>query len=179
MTSDATRFLANAERFSGVAGATTDWAAPSPCDGWSAGDVLGHVVDTQRDLFAQRGRPLGDRPAGLPAEVWSAHVEEITPHLLDDEWMNSTYDGYFGPTTVGDTVSRFYGFDLLVHGWDIAAASGGEFAWTDAEMDQIDSSADSFGPALHSEGICKAGVAAPAGASRQVILLARLGRKSG
>ena len=29
------------------------------------------------------------------------------------------YDGFFGRTTIGATLDNFYGFDLVVHGWDL------------------------------------------------------------
>ena len=31
------------------------WDAPSPCEGWSARDVLAHVITSQRGFLAQRG----------------------------------------------------------------------------------------------------------------------------
>ncbi|WP_414690747.1 maleylpyruvate isomerase N-terminal domain-containing protein, partial [Nocardioides sp.] len=39
-------FLDAADRFTALVTATTDWSAPSPCEGWSAADVVDHVVDT-------------------------------------------------------------------------------------------------------------------------------------
>ena len=34
------------------------------------------------------------------------------------------YDGYFGRTTIAATVADFYGWDLVVHGSDVARATG-------------------------------------------------------
>ncbi len=41
-----------------------DWDAPAPCDGWTAHDVLHHVVTTQRALLADRGVALAPAPDG-------------------------------------------------------------------------------------------------------------------
>jgi hypothetical protein len=75
-----------------------------------------------------------------------------------------------------DTLARFYGFDLLVHHWDVARALGRDVTWDDAEMDRIDTALDGFGEHLYGEGVCKPALEAPADAPRQVRLLARMGR---
>ena len=35
------------------------WTDPSPCDGWSARDVVGHLIETQRDFLTGHGVDLG------------------------------------------------------------------------------------------------------------------------
>ena len=55
-----------------------------------------------------------------------------------------------------------------------AGPTGGTF--TEAELDRVESGADGFGEAVYGEGVCRPGVEAPAGASREVRVLARLGR---
>ena len=48
-----------------------DWDQPSPCEGWSARDVLAHVVDTERDFLQGRGLDVGHRPdLGAPSAAW-------------------------------------------------------------------------------------------------------------
>ncbi len=46
-------FLNAADRFTDLVTTTTDWSAPSPCEGWSAADLLDHLVDTQRDYISR------------------------------------------------------------------------------------------------------------------------------
>lgn len=38
------------------------WSEPSPCEGWTARDVVGHMVQTQRDFLTERGLALGTAP---------------------------------------------------------------------------------------------------------------------
>ena len=45
-------------------------------------------------------------------------------------------------------------------------------------LDRLEAGADSFGPALYMDGICRSGVDAPADADRATRLLARLGRRA-
>ncbi|UZN03091.1 TIGR03086 family metal-binding protein [Cellulomonas sp. S1-8] len=155
----------------------TAWEQPSPCEGWTARDVLRHVVDTERDFLDQRGVPL---PAidldGDPAAVWRTHAAALTRAAADPAVGGLEYDGHFGRTTVGDSLLRFYGFDLVVHRWDIATAAGLDERFTDAELAFAEECAAGFGESLHAEGICRPGVEAPADADRQTRLLALLGR---
>lgn len=156
---------------------TADWDAPSPCEGWTARDVVDHLVTTQRGFLAERGVDLGPEPVDDdPAARWATHRDQVLAVLADDAVPAIAYDGHFGPTTVGETVVRFYVFDMVAHRWDIARAAGRDEAFSDAELDRMEAGIASFGPALHMDGICKPGVTAPDGADRQARLLATLGR---
>lgn len=153
------------------------WDAPSPCEGWTARDVVRHVVDTERDFLDQRGVPLAPIPLdGDPADVWRTHAAALLAAYDDPAVGGLEYDGYFGRTTVGDSLLRFYGFDLVVHRWDVATAAGLDERFDDAELAFAEACADGFGESLYSEGICRPGVEAPADADRQTRLLARVGR---
>lgn len=92
--------------------------------------------------------------------------------------MTAPFDGHFGPTTIGETLERFYVFDMVVHRWDVARAVGVDDAFTEAELDQLEAGIASFGDALHMEGICQPGVEAAPGADRQTQVLATLGRRA-
>lgn len=157
----------------------TDWDRPSPCDGWAARDVVRHLVDTERDYFSQRGHDLGAvSNANDPAAQWREHASAVRSVVADDEAMAVAYDGFFGPTTVGGTFVEFYVFDMIVHRWDLSSALGRPTTFSDVEMDRLDANASAWGDALYMEGVCKGGVEAPAGADRQTMFLARLGRRA-
>ena len=97
--------------------------------------------------------------------------------LLDDPVVVATeYDGWFGRTTIGETVERFYLFDMYVHRWDIATAAGVGTELSDVEMDMIEASADALGDNIYRPGVCADAVAVPDDADRQTALLGRLGR---
>lgn len=154
------------------------WDRPSPCEGWTASDVVHHLIDTQRSFLADRG--LLDTPGDAaeatdPRSAWRAHAELIAPVLSDVELMSTRYDGFFGPTTIGDTFVQFYVFDMLVHRWDVAVAVDGDTGLTEDELDLIERSAAGWGDALYMDGICTR-IDVPAGADRTTRVLALLGR---
>lgn len=180
-----------AERYGAARGPLTDlietvdaasWSSSSPCEGWTARDVVRHIIDTQRDFLATHGVDLGDEPDvdHDPARAWRDHAGRVQARLDDNDDDTDVaaiaFEGFFGPTTVGAALEQFYIWDMVVHRWDIARATGLDAGLTDAEIDEMEQGADSFGDALYMDGICRPGVSAPAGAGRLEIVLARLGR---
>jgi len=157
---------------------TAAWDRPSPCEGWTAADVVAHLVSTQREFLAQHGLApeVVGLPAGDPAAAWREHAAAVAAVIADDEVTDRPFDGYFGPTTVGASFEQFYIWDMLVHRWDLARATGAEAGLTEAELERIDAGADSFGPALHSDGVCGPPVPVAPDAGRETRVLARLGR---
>jgi uncharacterized protein (TIGR03086 family) len=194
MTSTTTDILDSYARLADRFGSVVDrvrasaWDAPSPCEGWSARDVLAHVVTSQRGFLAQRGidastsHPLDvDHPtdsATDPRAAWHAHDERMRELLADPAAAGMEYDGVFGRTTVGQSLVAFHGFDLVVHRWDIAVAAGLDERLGDDELDMLERSADGFGDHLYDDGVCKPALTVPDGADRQERVLARLGRRS-
>ena len=156
------------------------WSEPSACEGWSARDVVRHLIETQREFLAGHGLDLGDAPDidGDPAAAWRSHSEAVVTRISDDSVTATPFDGHFGPTTIGETLAKFYVFDMVVHRWDVARSVGADVAFDDTELDALEAGIVSFGDAIYMEGICKSGIDAPAGADRQTRVLATLGRRA-
>ncbi|MDR6172847.1 hypothetical protein QE364_001557 [Nocardioides zeae] len=100
-------------------------------------------------------RALGRRAGPHLRRVLRAHDDRRHPARLSSTW------------------------DLLVHGWDVARATGQAYDISDADAVAHDATADGWGDALYAEGICGAAVAVPDGASPGERLLGRLGRDPG
>jgi uncharacterized protein (TIGR03086 family) len=157
--------------------AVTDWDAATPCEGWTARDLVDHVITTERGFFADRGLPLEGAAADDPAAAWDAHRASVERALADPAVPATEYQGWFGPTTVGDAFGQYYVFDLYVHRWDLARAADLDDSFTDTELDRIEADIAAWGDALYLEGICKQPLEAPADADRTTRVLARLGRR--
>ncbi|CAM01144.1 TIGR03086 family metal-binding protein [Saccharopolyspora erythraea] len=155
------------------------WENPSPCEGWTARDVLRHVVEVHRDMPSWAGlsvtlhRHVDDDPVG----AWSEARDAIQELLEDPDRAGKRYDGIFGPTTAEATVDRFLGFDLLVHGWDIARATGQDESLPEHEVTRVYADARALGDNLRRSGVCGPEVVVGEDASEQEKLLAFLGRR--
>lgn len=179
MTPHLEQYERMADPFGRVVAGITDWGAASPCAGWTARDVLAHVVDTQRD-FLGKHTDLGPAPdlTGDPAAGWRAHDDQVRALLGDPALAATEFEGHFGPATVGDTLIRFYGFDLLVHRWDLARSAGADERLSGHELGVIEAAVEGFGESLYSPGICERPVEVREDADRQARTLALLGRRS-
>lgn len=181
MTDIAQKFTERADAFAAILDATDDqWDAPTPCEGWSIRDVVVHTIDTERDFLQRHGLSPGPAPdAADPASAWRAHAAEVAEVLARDGVAEREYDGHFGRTTIAATMADFYGWDLVIHGSDIARATGQPWSISDSEAAALHATADGWGQALYSEGVCGAAVPVPDDASATDRLLARLGRDPG
>lgn len=170
-------YLDAADRFSATVSETSDWSAPSPCAGWTAADVVDHVVDTERDFLARHDLDPGPRPTGAPDAVWAAHLATVRD-AATEEVRAREFDGFFGRTTIGATLDNFYGFDLIVHGWDLGSSQGAPTTFTDADMDAMEAAFVGFGDHAYDDGVFGQPIEVPEDASRQAKLLARMGRRA-
>lgn len=180
MNDIAKQYRTLAERVAAVAEAVDPdrWRAPSPCEGWSAADVVAHLVHTQREFLSGHGLPVGEAQpvADDPAGAWRRHLDTVTALLETPGVAEQPFDGFFGPTTIGLALARFYGFDMIVHRWDLGRATGVPTAFSATELDQVEASLDAFGEHLYGDGICRPPVRISASATLQDRLLARTGR---
>ena len=136
MTETAQNFTERADAFAAILDATDQqWDAPTPCDGWTVRDVVEHAIDTERDFLAAAGaRPRpGARPR-RPGRRVALPRGRRSPSVLGREGVaEREYDGYFGRTTIAATMADFYGWDLVIHGSDIARATGQSWSISDDE----------------------------------------------
>ncbi|WP_369254728.1 TIGR03086 family metal-binding protein [Geodermatophilus amargosae] len=156
------------------------WDAATPCEDWSARDVVTHLVDTQREFLTGRGTDLGPAPdvAADPAAALRAHAGRVLAAVSDPAVADEPYDGFSGPTTVGETLAQFYVWDMVVHRWDLARGTGQDAGLTDAEIERVESGAGTWGDALYADGICRPAVEVPGDAGREARVLALLGRRA-
>ncbi|QCU79157.1 TIGR03086 family protein [Citricoccus sp. SGAir0253] len=165
----------HADPLTEVVNAVTDWDAPSPCEGWTAADVLDHLMQTHREFMLRHGREV-PLVAGTPAEQWNAHAAAMAALVRDGDLVSRPLETPFGDSTVGQVLLDFYGMDLIVHRWDLATSQGEDHRLTDEELAEVDAAVDGYGQAAYAPGIFKEAVPVAPGASRQEQVLGRTGR---
>jgi uncharacterized protein (TIGR03086 family) len=124
------RYRRAARRFDAAVRAVPadQWGRQSPCEEWSARDVVDHVVSGHRSIIAgvRGGDPEtsseDESPLGAWTDVQSA-MDELTG---DPEAMATEIDGPVGRMPAGEVISRFVVMDTLVHTWDLAHSVGAD-----------------------------------------------------
>jgi uncharacterized protein (TIGR03086 family) len=156
-----------------VQGATTKLDSDTPCDDWDVRSLLNHVLDTQRYFVsAARGEDASPPSPEPPALLSDDPVADF------DRARKETLTTFSAPGVIEKTgPSLGIAFsDLLLHGWDLASATGQE-----AEMP--DGLAEAAYGMIHGrftddqrKGVFKPEVAVASDASAQDKLLAYTGR---
>jgi uncharacterized protein (TIGR03086 family) len=160
------------------------WDAASPCDGWSARDLVQHVADTQGLFAGFVGRELdaGPDPAIDPLGTWVTARDQTQAALDDPILAGASYEGFTGPSTFEQGVDRFLSFDLVVHRWDLARAAGLPADIPPADLDAmqvaVDVMTEQFADAMRGPGAFGPELTPPEGADTQTRLLAFLGRQA-
>jgi uncharacterized protein (TIGR03086 family) len=180
MTAIADRYRRLATRFADLVHQvpTDRWSAPSPCDGWTARDVVRHVIDVHGMMLQPLERHLSDAPSvdDDPDTAIRSAIADVQAVLDDARLAGTEYDGYFGRTCVQDTIDRFMGLDLVVHGWDLARAAGLPYDIPDDEIARVRADVDALGDAIRGPNVVGPAIDPPPNASDQDRLLALLGR---
>ena len=112
-----------------VRAATPDkWEAQSPCEQWTARDVVAHVVEGHRGVISGvrggQSQPLGADED--PRQAWESASRAIDEITGDAEALAREIDGPIGMMSAGQIIGQFVTMDLLVHTWDLARAVGAD-----------------------------------------------------
>jgi len=162
------------------------WHAATPCTDWDARALVNHVV--AGNLWAAElaaggtidgvgtrldGDLLGDDPAAAYAESAAAAAAVFRrPGALDAPCAVS-----YGPVP-GSVYAGHRILDVLVHGWDLAVATGQHYALDPKLMQACLQIIEPQLEAFRDAGALGPEVTVPADASEQTRFLALLGRTS-
>lgn len=178
----AARYARTSEAFADtVAAVPTDrWDASTPCDDWTAIDLVGHVVDSHGQFLGFVDRALDPMPpvGKDPVAAFAVARTQVLADLQDPGRAGETYDGYFGTRTFAWAVDRFLSFDLVVHRWDLARATGLDEAIPPDEHARIEAAVAAWGDTARAPGVFGPEVEAPPDADPRTRVLALLGRRA-
>jgi uncharacterized protein (TIGR03086 family) len=156
------------------------WGAPAPCDGWTARDVVAHVVRNQRSMAAAAtGSEAKEMAADEdPARAWTETYESVVALTEDADVLRQPVNGPAGPMPFEEALGGLVSMDTCIHTWDLARAVGGDerldpdavhLAWEMLQpLDAVLRRPGVFGPKLD----------APTDADEQTRLLYFLGRRA-
>ena len=128
MSSIASRYRRHADAFEAkVAAVRPDqWSNPSPCRAWDARGVVRHIVDMHGVMLRPAGRELSPAPPvdDDPLAAFLAARADVEAVLDDPGVVDAECDTPGGHTTVGQQIDQVISDDLVLHGWDLARATG-------------------------------------------------------
>jgi uncharacterized protein (TIGR03086 family) len=169
-----------ADDFSRRVDGAQDWSAPAPVPGWTAADVVAHLVEWLPS-FVEGGcdvrLPAGPVATEQPAAAWAHHRDRVQKVLDDPDAAATPFTNpHIGSMPLGDAIDRFYTSDVFLHTWDLARATGQDET-LDAELcaavlagmeplDELLRTSGQYGPA----------VPVPDDADTQTRLVAFIGR---
>jgi len=157
------------------------WSSPSPCEDWTARDVVGHIVDTQGLFLGFIGIEPEPRPdvGADPLAAFLAATGQVQRALDDPATAKATYQGFSGESTFEDGVDGFLAPDLVVHRWDLARAIGGDEHVDPQDVAAVKANAESFpAEAMRGPGAFGPEVEPPPDADEWQRVLAFLGRQA-
>ncbi len=108
------------------------WTNPSPCEGWTAGDIVGHVIAVQRYIeslvkgtaptlnpYESPGRFAGSNPVA----AWESTVDDVLAALDQPAVINRVVQTFRAEEPI-DAGIGWNVVDTLTHTWDLARAAG-------------------------------------------------------
>ena len=165
--------------------APDQWSNQSPCEDWTARDVVRHIVDMHAAMLSPVGRRLSPAPSvdEDPLEAFNSARADVELLLADPDLAHAAVSTPAGSMTAGEHVDQVVSADMVLHGWDLARATGQLDTIDPAEVDAMWPAAQqipevmripgAFGPGIVVYGPA---VEVPSDAPLQDRLLGLLGR---
>ncbi len=136
------------------------WDLPTPCEGWCAADIAGHVIIALRTIQSNAiGSTVAVGAADLrsaagpdPLETWRGARADMMAALDDAALVRMVELPWGSAMPLREFVER-YPLEILVHTWDLAQATGQAVqADPDVVRDALDT-ARQFAPAGRAAGM--------------------------
>jgi len=141
MNDIADRYRAHADAFERkVAGTHPDqWSNQSPCAEWTARDVVGHIIGMHGAMLSPLDRTLSPAPSVQddPFAAFTAARADVEALLADPDIAGRQIDSPGGRTTVEQHIDQVVSADMVLHGWDLARATGQDETMDPADVQQM------------------------------------------
>ena len=159
---------------------TTDWDAPAPVEGWTARDVVRHLVEWFPSfLEAGAGVRLASGPSvdDDPVAAWQVHSDAVQALLDDPTTADKVLQNrHIGEVPLDRAVDQFYTADVFMHTWDLSRATGQDETLDADKCAVMLAGMEPIEDAMRSSGQYGPRVEVPDDADVQTRMLAFIGR---
>lgn len=161
------------------------WQGPTPCTEWDVKQVANHIIGEnlwaselyQGKTIADVGSALdGDLAGEDPATAYRASVTAASKAVSAPGAMEAVCHLSFGDYSGADYAAQLF-MDTLIHGWDLAKATGQDTRLDAQLVEACLPIADEVANQFRSAGVFGENLAVSADADPQTRLLALVGRK--
>jgi uncharacterized protein (TIGR03086 family) len=179
-----------AERYERITAQFTDrvravpadsWNSPSPCEGWTARDVVGHLTEWIPAFFGSQGVEFPTVPSVQddPVGAWETVQQTIAKALAEPTMAAKQIETPFSTQSLAETVDMIVTGDVFTHTWDLARATGQDETLDPAHLQlMIAAMGEMPEDVLRAEGMFGPRIDVPADADDQTRFLAYAGRRT-
>ncbi len=135
------------------------WDNPSPCDGWSAKEALGHTIWGLKRMTADlngSAAPAEQAEADVagadPVSSWTTAMDDMLAALDRKDVLSQTTSTPFGEMPVDNAIGALF-LDPLTHAFDVATAAGIDHAMPTDLAEKALAVMRPFGDGLRSPGL--------------------------
>jgi uncharacterized protein (TIGR03086 family) len=162
------------------------WTDPTPCTEWNVRQIANHLIGEnlwavellQGRTIADVGNRLdGDLAGDNPAGAYADSVRSAIPVCAAPGAMEAICHLSFGDYSGSDYAAQLF-MDSLIHGWDIAIATGQDTRLDPALVEACLPIAEQLTTQFRSAGVFGDNLPVDAAADPQTRLLALVGRKA-
>jgi len=179
-----------AERYARITSQFTDrvravpasaWDNTSPCEGWTARDIVGHLTEWIPGFFGAQGLQFPEVPSieDDPVAAWETVRTTIAAALADPALADRPVETPFGTQSLAATVDMIVTGDVFTHTWDLARATGQDETLDGEQLQRMIASMGSMPEeALRADGMFGPPVDVPHDVDDQTRFLAYVGRRA-
>jgi uncharacterized protein (TIGR03086 family) len=157
------------------------WDNPSPCESWTARDVVRHLTEWIPGFFGAQGVAFPAVPSveDDPVAAWDTVQRTVANALADPALAAKPVETPFSTQSLADTVDMIVTGDVFTHTWDLARATGQDET---LDPDQLQRMIVDMGEmpeeALRADGMFGPAIDVPGDADDQSKFLAYVGRRA-
>ena len=182
MTEVQAKYRIAANAFDAAVRAVTpqQWGLPSPCEEWTARDIVSHVVSGHRGVIANvtGGESKSLSADEEPKQAWESAFRAMDEITGDAETLAKEVEGPTGKMAAGDIIGSFVTMDVLVHTWDLARTVGVDEHLDDNSVRLAYEAMKPMDAMIRQPGVFGPKLDAPMGADLQTEFLYFLGRRA-
>lgn len=157
------------------------WDNASPCEGWTARDIVGHLTEWIPGFFGAQGVEFPAVPSVQddPVGAWETVHAAIATVLVDPALSAKPVATPFSTQSLAETVDMIVTGDVFTHTWDLARATGQDETLDPDQLQRmIAAMREMPDEVLRADGMFGPPIDVPADADDQTRFLAYAGRRA-